>query len=94
MSADPRYIMISDLISKGYIKSLRDIFEKGLISRSKVARDLGLNPARFSRNLKEPERFILRDLYSLADLIGIKGIEILHLVGADMTKSKRGKKQR
>jgi hypothetical protein len=86
--------MISDLISKGYIKSLRDIFEKELISRSKVARDLGLNPARFSRNLKEPERFILRDLYSLADLIGIKGIEILHLVDPDMTKSKRGKKRR
>jgi hypothetical protein len=94
MPKDTRYITIQDLILKGYIKSLRDIFDKELITRSKVARDLGLNPSRFSRNLKEPERFILKDLYSLADLIGIKGIEILHLVDADMVKPKRGKKSK
>jgi hypothetical protein len=92
MANDPRYTTIRELIADGYIKTLRGIFDKQIISRSKVARDLGLNPARFSRNLKEPSRFILKDLYSLADLIGIQGIDVLRLVDADIPKPKRTKK--
>jgi hypothetical protein len=91
MSKDTRYNTIQDLILKGYITSLREIFEKELISRSKVARDLGLNPGRFSRNLLHPERFVLKDLYALAALIEIEGIKILQLVDADHSKTKKKK---
>lgn len=91
MAKDTRYSTICDLISKGYIKSLREIFEKELISRSKVARDLGLNPGRFSRNLLHPERFVVKDLYALADLLEIEGIEIFKLVDFDHGKPKKKK---
>ena len=93
MVNDPRYTTIRDLILKDYIKSLREIFDKELISRSKVARDLGLNPARFSRNLLHPERFILKDLYKLADLLGMPGIQVIQLADADYSKSKKVRKK-
>ena len=91
MSKDNRYITIQDLILKGYIRSLTEIFEKELISRSKVARDLGVNPGRFTRNLKAPERFILKDLYALAVLIGIDNMTILRLVNSDYENAKKSK---
>jgi len=94
MANDTRYSTIRDLILKGYIKSLREVFEKELISRSKVARDLGLNPARFSRNLLHPERFVLKDLYALAELIEIEGIQVIQLVDVDYLKDKKGKKKK
>jgi hypothetical protein len=95
MSKDTRYNTIHDLIVKGYISSLREIFEKELISRSKVARDLGLNPGRFSRNLLHPERFILKDLYALAELLEIEGPAMLQLVDADyQANQKKSKKKR
>jgi hypothetical protein len=95
MPKDTRYITIQDLIAKGYIKSLTEIFDKELISRSKVARDLGLNPARFSRNLQNPEKFILKDLYALATLLGVDGMIILQLVNNDFDSTqKKIKKKR
>jgi hypothetical protein len=83
MSTDTRYLTIKDLILKGYISSLTEIFGKELISRSRVARDLGLNPARFTRNLKNPERFVLKDLYAFAKLLEIDRLTILALVDKD-----------
>jgi hypothetical protein len=83
MPQDTRYNTIHELIVKGYISSLTEIFEKELISRSRVARDLGLNPARFSRILLKPERFVLKDLYKLAGLLNIDRLKILELANND-----------
>jgi hypothetical protein len=94
MSKETRYTTIQDLILKGYISSLTEIFEKELISRSKVARDLGLNPARFTRNLHHPERFILKDLYALAALIGIENMTILQLANTDYEANQKKSKKK
>ena len=95
MSNETVYLTIQDLILKGYITSLTEIFEKELISRSRVARDLGLNPGRFTRNLQHPERFIMKDLYALANLIGVENITILQIVNQDYeTNQKKSKKKK
>jgi hypothetical protein len=94
MANDIRYITIRDLISKGYINSLTEIFEKELISRSRVARDLGLNPGRFTRNLQHSERFILKDLYALANIIGIENMTILQLVNKDYEANQKKSKKK
>jgi len=95
MSNETVYLTIQDLILKGYITSLTEIFEKELISRSRVARDLGLNPGRFTRNLQHPERFIMKDLYALANLIGVENITILQIVNHDYeTNQKKSKKKK
>lgn len=80
---DSRYSTIKDLINKGYIISLREIFEKELISRSRVARDIGVNPTRFSRNLLSPEKFVLKDLYAFAKLLDINRLVLLGVVDKD-----------
>lgn len=94
MSKDARYTTIQDLILKGYITSLREIFEKELISRSRVARDLGLNPGRFTRNLQHPERFILKDLHAFAALIGIENMAIMQLVNNDYEANQKKSKKK
>jgi hypothetical protein len=95
MSKDTRYTTIQDLILKGYITSLTEIFEKELITRSRVARDLGLNPARFSRNLKNPQRFSLKDLYAFAAMLEVERMTVLNLADNDfetgLKKMKRKK---
>ena len=88
---DTRYLTIQDLILKGYITSLTEIFDKELISRSRVARDLGLNPARFSRMLLTPEKFILKDLYAFAGLLDIDRIKVLQMVDSDYEANQKGK---
>ncbi len=94
MSKDARYKTIQDLILKGYITSLREIFEKELVSRSKVARDLGLNPTRFAANLKHPERFILKDLYAFAALLDIERMVLLQLIDNDYQASQKSTKKK
>jgi hypothetical protein len=94
MSKDTRYATIQDLILKGYITSLREIFEKELISRSRVARDLGLNPARFSRMLQNPERFILKDLYAFAALLDVDRMTFLKLVDSDFEANQKKVKKK
>jgi hypothetical protein len=91
MSKDTRYATIQDLILKGYISTLNEIFEKELISRSRVARDLGLNPARFSHTLKNPERFILKDLFAFAALLDVDRLTILKLVDNDYEANQKAK---
>jgi hypothetical protein len=88
---DTRYTTIKDLIEQKFVTSLSQIFDRQLISKSRVARDLGLNPSRFSRNLKNPGRFILKDLYALAKLLEIDGITILTLVANDYEALQKGK---
>jgi hypothetical protein len=91
MERDVRYNNIHDLILKGSIKSLREVFTRELIKRSKVAKDLGLNPVRFTRNLEKPEKFILKDLYTLAALIGVENMVLLEMIDNDYKETLKAK---
>jgi hypothetical protein len=71
MAKDRRYTRVKHLIDGGYIKSFQDIFVDG-IPKSVVARDLGINNVRFSKQINNVELFVLKELYRFAEFIEIE----------------------
>jgi hypothetical protein len=68
MQRDNRYKAVLSLITTNEIKSFEQIFN--FIPRKTVYTDLGLNYYRFARLLKRPDNFTIRELVTLAGLIG------------------------
>lgn len=65
---DPRYDTIKGLLQAGAITRFTDIF--AWIPASVVAKDLHTNGARMKRMIKNPEEFQMRDINTIARLIG------------------------
>jgi hypothetical protein len=61
---DSRYKYLQSIWKAGDLTSLKDIF--GIVPRSIVATDIGLNYGRFSQKVLKPELFTFRDILRLA----------------------------
>jgi len=72
------------LIETGTIKEFTDIFET--IPKSVVAKDLRVNYTHLTKRINNSEEFTLRELTTLADLIGIDSLILIGLVVAHMKK--------
>lgn len=78
MAKDRRYNTVKNLISGGFIKSLNEIYDT--IPKSVIAEDLGFNSTRINNLIAHVDRFIAKDLFKLAELIGVDELEIMKLV--------------
>ena len=78
MAKDKRYNTVKNLISGGYIKTFTEIFDT--IPNSVVAQDLGFNSVRMTNLMNNVDRFILKDVIKLADLLEVDAMEILKLI--------------
>ena len=85
---DPRYDKVRKLIELEVLTTFREIFE--FVPKSVVARDLCMNSARFTKLMYHVDRFILKDLFSIAHLIGISEQRILRLVMDQFDKDRPG----
>lgn len=65
---DPRYETIKGLLQADAIAKFTDIFK--WIPHTVVAKDLNTSGTRLKRMIKNPEEFQLKDIYTLAHLIG------------------------
>ena len=89
MARDARYTTIKNLIDAGYIKSFRDMFPT--IPKSVVARDLGMNNARFTRLMNDVKRFTLDELYRLSGFLEVDETTVLRLVHEQHVMDKKKK---
>lgn len=92
MPRDRRYTTVRNLITAGYIKSFREMFPT--IPKSVVARDLGMNNARFSGLMKEVKKFTLEELYRMAGFLEIEDKAMLDLVHEQYKMDKMKKVRR
>jgi hypothetical protein len=65
---DPRYDTIKGLLQAGAIVRFTDIFD--WIPPTVVAKDLHTNGTRLKRMIKNPEEFQMKDINTIAKLIG------------------------
>jgi len=86
MSLDKRYIIARDIISAGKISSFHRIFE--IVPKSVVYKDMGMNYNRFNKLLGSTDLFTLRELTTIAKLIGVDARVIIDLA-YDASKSKK-----
>lgn len=92
MPRDPRYKNVKNLISGGYITAFREIF--GVIPKTVVARDLGMNNTRFSRLIVNVDKFVLKDLFLIASFIEVDEQTLINLVIQQYQLDKKTKKKR
>jgi hypothetical protein len=78
MAKDKRYTTAKNLITAGYIKSFREIFDT--IPKSVVARDLGVNSMRFNKLIKHVDRFSLKDLFLIASFFEVEERVMIDLI--------------
>ena len=91
MAKDRRYVTVKNLITGGYIKSFREIFET--IPKSVVARDLGMNNARFTKLMNNVGSFKLEELFRLSAFLEIEGTIILNLTLQQFEIDRKTKKK-
>jgi hypothetical protein len=78
MAKDRRYTRVKHLIAGGHINTFQEIFSD--IPKSIVARDLGINNIRFTKLISRVDRFVIKDLFRIAELIEIDEAVILKLL--------------
>jgi hypothetical protein len=83
------YETIKVLIEHQHIKRFDQIFET--VSRTNMAKDLGMNYQTFIYRLKRPVAFTLEQLIAIANLIGVDRIVVIELVLKQVDARKKGK---
>ncbi|MCF6406217.1 hypothetical protein L3C95_25200 [Chitinophaga filiformis] len=83
------YGTIKILIEKDHIKQFDQIFD--IISRTNMAKDLGMNYQTFIYRLNRPVAFTLEQLFAIANLIGVDRRVIIELVLKQLEAKKKGK---
>lgn len=91
MTKDRRYTTVKNLISGGYIKCFREIFDT--LPKSVVYKDLGMNNEHFTDLMYNVERFIVQDLFRIADLIETDKKNILDIAYRQYIEDNKLRKQ-
>lgn len=92
MTKDKRYKSVNSLISGGYVKTLIEIFDT--IPKSVVAKDLGVSLDRFTKMINDVERFGIRNLFRMAQLIEVDEIMILNLIYHQYQADKKARRKK
>lgn len=88
---DKRYNALKSYIETEGIKSFTEIFD--IIPKSVIVRDAKLNYVRLEAKIKSPEKFTIKDLLTISDLIGIDSRKLYNLIALGMVDKKVGKKK-
>lgn len=89
MKQDPRYKAVRSLFENEDIKSIPHIFK--IIPKTIVATDLHVNHSRFSKAIKDPTLFTIKDLDGMAQLIGIDAKIIISMAYRKLTVLRKRK---
>ncbi len=92
MAKDRRYTNVKNLISGGFIKTFREIFDS--IPKSVVARDLGMNNTRFTRLMDNVDDFVVKDLFRLAGFLEIEEPTMMNLLYQQYLLDKKGREKK
>lgn len=92
MAKDRRYITVKNLISGGYIKAFREIFDT--LPKSVLAKDMGFSNTRITELMNNVHRFRLEEIFSIAELMEVDEKTLLDLIYNQHTLDKRAKRKK
>lgn len=75
---DARYEVVKSLITNGQVTEFRQIFIS--LPKSILYQDLGMNSERFNKLMHHVEGFVLKDIFTIANLIGVEKDAMLQLI--------------
>jgi len=89
MVKDRRYGALKTYIDSGAIKSFTEIFD--IIPKTVFVRDSGINYTRLTAKIASPEKFTVKDIVTIAELIGIDSRKLYDLIAMAVEKAKKKK---
>lgn len=87
MAKDRRYNALKSYIDSGAIKSFTEIFD--IIPKSTFVTDSGINYVRLTNKINNPEKFTVKDIVKLSQLIGIDSRKLYDLVALAVEKPRK-----
>ena len=87
---DKRYNALKAYIDSGGIKSFVEVFD--IVPKSVFVRDTGINYVRLMNKINNPEKFTVKDIMLLSELIGVDSRKIYDLVASAVPKKSSTKK--
>lgn len=87
---DKRYNALKAYIDSGGIKSFVEVFD--IVPKSVFVRDTGINYVRLMNKIKNPDKFTVKDIILLSELIGVDSRKIYDLVARAVPKKSSTKK--
>jgi plasmid maintenance system antidote protein VapI len=87
MITKPPFSTAKKLISSGHINTLSDLLET--INKTPLAKAMKTSPERFNKLLENPELFMFKDAYKIAEIIGVDNESIVKIIAAEYKGKKR-----
>lgn len=87
---DKRYNALKAYIDSGGIKSFVEVFD--IVPKSVFVRDTGINYVRLMNKINNPEKFTVKDIMLLSELVGVDSRKIYDLVARAVPKKFSSKK--
>jgi hypothetical protein len=92
MELDRRYKTVAKLIKTGQMDSFLEIFQT--VPKTVVKTDMHMHHDTFTRRLKYPESFTLKEMVRLATLIGVNYMSLIELIYKQYTSKKNSKSKK
>jgi hypothetical protein len=81
---DRRYNALKTYIDSGEMKHFTELFD--IVPRSVIVRDSGINYTRLTNKIKGPEKFTVKDILIMSQLIGVESNKIYRLIASSVDK--------
>lgn len=75
---EKRYSALKAYMESGNVQSLDELFQ--IVPKSVFVRDSGINYVRLTTKINNPEKFTVKDIIVLSDLIGIDSRKLFDLI--------------
>lgn len=80
MARDTRYKNVRDMILDGRIKAFREMFDREVIPKSVIARDMGMNNTRFTRLIMNVNEFTYGETFMIAGFLEIDEMTVAKII--------------
>jgi len=84
---DRRYSALKSYIDSGAAKGFTEIFD--IVPKSVIVRDSGINYQRLTAKINSPEKFSVKDIRTIAALIGIDSRKLYDLIVVVLEKKRK-----
>lgn len=81
---DRRYNALKSYIESGAIKSFTEIFD--IIPKSTIVKDSGINYVRLTNKIIHPDKFTVKDIIIISQLIDVDSRKLYDLIAAAVGK--------
>jgi hypothetical protein len=86
---DKKYGALKAYIESGDIKSFTEIFD--IVPKSQFTKDTGINWTRLTNKISNPDKFSVKDIRVISQLIGVDSRKLYDLIATAADKASRKK---